>query len=145
MKKLIGITLLAIAFSLNLSAQDKAQEKMSRAEVQAQKMAKELNLTPEQIEKKAIIDEATRAQYAEINKLRQEIMDKRAALPRDASDEQRNALSEAMKELREKQMNVRQAANEKIDAILTEEQRVKYKEMRTVKKPAGKTTPMPSK
>jgi len=145
MKKLIGITLLAIAFSLNLSAQDKAQEKMSRAEVQAQKMAKELNLTPEQIEKKAIIDEATRAQYAEINKLRQEIMDKRAALPRDASDEQRNALSETMKELREKQMNVRQAANEKIDAILTEEQRVKYKEMRTVKKPASKTTPMPSK
>jgi len=143
MKKLIGITILALAFSLNFSAQEQFQNKTSRAEMQAQKIAKELNLTPEQIEKKAAIDKNTKAQYTEINRLRQEIMDKRAALPKDATDEQRNAISEAMKELRQNQMNIRQAANDKLDAILTEEQRAKYKEMRTVKKTMNKATTRP--
>ncbi|MEM7162847.1 MAG: Spy/CpxP family protein refolding chaperone [Bacteroidota bacterium] len=145
MKKIIGISLLALGLCFNATAQDKAMEKQTRAQVQAERMAKELNLTPAQVEKKAAIDAETQEKYQEINKLRQEVMDMRAGLPQDATAEQREEVTNMMKELREKQMMVRNEANQKFESILTDEQKKKYKEMRTVQKPKAKMTPAPGK
>ena len=137
MKKLIGISLLALFVCFSSFGQDSSSDKMSRAEMQAQRMAKELNLSQEQIEKKEEIDAYTAEQYKKINQMRQEVMEERAALSQDATDEEREALTEKMSKLRTQQIEVKKEASKKFEAILTAEQMEKYKEMR--KAPVNKT------
>ena len=140
MKKLIGIALLVFAVCVNVNA----QSKVDRVEMEAKKLAKELNLTEEQLTKKAEIDASTMEQFKEINVLRQQVMEERKAMPQDATPEQREAVNEKMKALRETQMKAKKLSNERFMEILSEEQIAKYKEFKTVKKapsvarPSGK-------
>ncbi|NND77053.1 MAG: hypothetical protein HKN39_02580 [Flavobacteriales bacterium] len=139
MKKLIGIALLVFAICVNVNA----QSKVDRAEMEAKKLTKELGLTEEQIAKKAEIDASTMEQFQEINVMRQKIMEERKAMPQDATPEQREAINEKMKALRETQIAAKKLADERFQEILTEEQAAKYKELRTVKK--APVAPRPSK
>lgn len=141
MKKLIGIALLTMAFGLNVNAQS---SKVDRAEVEAKKMAKELGLTEEQIAKKAAIDAETKEQFLEINVMRQQVMEERKAMPADVTPEQREAINEKMNALRTVQIDAKKQADERFMAILTEDQIIKYKELKTVSK-SPRTTPNDSK